>query len=186
MIEEYAIVTGREENLAILEIERRTACGLCGQKRGCGNATWGKLLGHKSHTFRAENVIDANVGDSVVVGIDERAILSSVFYLYIVPLLGMLIAAILADTFFNNEFYVILAAASGLLLGFFWVKGHLVGYGDAEKTYSTKYLAVILRRADDISACENAADTGCKSANDHDAHHGHDKNVVKFQTKRGE
>ncbi len=164
MIEEYAIITAREENLAVLEIERRTACGLCGQKRGCGNATWGKLLGHKSQQFRAENGIDANVGDSVVVGIDERVILSSVFYLYIVPLLGMLIAAILVDTFFNNELYVLLAAASGLLLGFLWVKWHLVGYGAAKKN-CTQSLAVILRRADDMAACENA---------------------VKFQTKQGE
>jgi len=162
MIEEFAVITKRLDDHVMLEIERRTACGLCGQKRGCGNATWGKLLGHESHEFAAENVIGANVGDSVVVGIDERVVLNTVFYLYIVPLLTMLIGAVLADVLLNNQFYVILAAALGLLLGFIWVKGHLIGYGSAKKLYGKKYRAVVLRRADDT--------VPCKSANSHDAH----------------
>jgi sigma-E factor negative regulatory protein RseC len=177
MIEEYAIVTSCVNSRATLEIERRTACGLCGQKRGCGNATWGKLLGHKSHAFEAENPINANVGDSVVVGINEHAMLNSVFLLYIVPLLGLLIGAILADTFLKNEFFVILSAASGLILGFLWVKGHLIGHDGAGQTFNTKYQAVILRHADDIVDDENnTLITGANAL---------DMSVEKFQTKRG-
>jgi sigma-E factor negative regulatory protein RseC len=157
MIEEYAIVTGRVGDEATLEIERRTACGLCGKKRGCGNATWGKLLGHKSHAFTAENMINANVGEYVVVGIEERAVLNSVFFLYVVPLLGLLIGAVMVDAFFDNEFYVILGAVSGLVLGFFWVKGHLIGHDGSGKAFSAKYQAVILRHADDIVEDENNA-----------------------------
>ncbi|MGZ8257730.1 MAG: SoxR reducing system RseC family protein [Methylotenera sp.] len=175
MIEEYAIITGRAGNQAALEIERRTACGLCGQKRGCGNATWGKLLGHTNHTFNAENPINANVGDSVVVGIEERAILSSVFFLYIVPLIGMLIGAVLADMLLNNEFYVILGAISGLVLGFFGVKGYLIGHNCTGNACSAKYQAVILRYADDILENENTRDANVE-----------DVSIVKFQTKRGE
>ena len=151
MIEEYAIVTGRLETQATLEIERRTACGLCGQKRGCGNATWGKLLGHNSHVFTAENKINANVGYSVVVGIDEQAVLSSAFYLYVVPLITMSIGTVLADYFFNNEFYVILSAIFGLSIGFLWVKGYLIGHSKSGVAYSKKYQAVILRFADNTN-----------------------------------
>ena len=150
MIEEHAIITGLADEHATLEIERRAACGLCGQKRGCGNATWGKLLGHTSHEFHAENPINACVGDSVVVGIDERAIINSVFFLYVVPLLGLLIGAVLADVLLNNEFYVILGAVSGLLLGFYWVKMYLIGHHAVGKACGTKYQAVILRYADDM------------------------------------
>jgi len=155
MIEEFAVITKRVDDHVMLEIERRTACGLCGQKRGCGNATWGKLLGHKSHEFAAENAINAEVGDSVVVGIDEHVVLSSVFFLYIVPLLTMLVGAVLADVLLNNEFYVILAAALGLLLGFVWVKGHLIGYGSTKKSYGSRYRAIILRHADDARLCKS-------------------------------
>ena len=156
MIEEFAVITRRFDDHVMLEIERRTACGLCGQKRGCGNATWGRLLGHDSHEFAAENEIDANVGDSVVVGIDERVVLSSAFYLYVVPLLTMLVGAVLADVLLNNQFYVILASAVGLLAGFAWVKGHLVGYGAVKKPYGKKFRAIVLRHADDTVSCENS------------------------------
>jgi sigma-E factor negative regulatory protein RseC len=157
MIEEYAIVTGRLDTQATLELERRTACGLCGQKRGCGNATWGKLLGHNSHVFTAENPVNANVGDSVVVGIDEQAVLNSVFYLYVVPLIAMSIGTVLADLFFNNEFYVILGAVLGLLVGFLWVKGHLIGHSKSGIGYSKKYQAVILRFSDDETGLEKSS-----------------------------
>lgn len=156
MIEEFAVVTQRLDDHVMLEIERRTACGLCGQKRGCGNATWGKLLRHNSHEFPADSAIDVNVGDSVVVGIDERIVLSSAFYLYIVPLVSMLIGAVLADTLLDNEFYVILAAAAGLLLGFAWVKGHLIGYGKSKKPYGKRFRAMVLRHADETVSCNNA------------------------------
>ncbi len=147
MIEEYAVVTACVGNQATLEIERRTACGLCGQKRGCGNATWGKLLGHKSHAFKAENAIHANVGDSVVVGINEQAMLSSVFLLYIIPMLGMLIGAVLTDIYFNNEFYVMIGATTGLLLSFVLVKRLMLGRSCTTKAYALKYQATILRQA---------------------------------------
>ncbi|MCX7185958.1 MAG: SoxR reducing system RseC family protein [Methylophilales bacterium] len=148
MIEEYAVVTACVDNQATLEIERRTACGLCGQKRGCGNATWGKLLGHKSHAFTAENAIHANVGDSVVVGINEQAMLSSVFLLYIFPMLGMLMGAVLTDIYFNNEFYVMIGATTGLLLSFVLVKRFMLGRSCTTKSYALKYQATILRQAE--------------------------------------
>ena len=156
MIEEYAIVTKSAGTTATLEIERRTACGLCGQKRGCGNATWGKMLGHDSHDFTAENQINAKVGDSVVVGIDEQAVLSSAFFLYVVPLVGLLIGTLAADFLFKNQFYVILGAVLGLVLGFLWVKGHLIGHDKSGVAFSKKYQAVILRLADDESGLDHS------------------------------
>ena len=146
MIEEYALVTACEDDQATLEIERQVACGLCGQKRGCGSATWGKLLGHKSNSFYAKNLIHANVGDSVVVGINEQAILSSVFLIYILPMLGMLTGAVLTDYYFNNQFYVIIGAISGLLISFVLVKRFTLGLTCTAKAYNLKYQPIILRQ----------------------------------------
>lgn len=163
MIEEYAVVTGRSDRQATLEVERRTACGLCGQKRGCGNATWGKLLGHKSQAFSADNPIGANVGDSVIVGIDERAVLRSALFLYAVPLLGLLLGTVLADIFFKNEFYVMLSAASGLVLAFLWVKRHLNGRDGGATVSGSQTQATILRfAANAVNGDENNVASGCK------------------------
>lgn len=147
MIEEYAVVVGCSGHQATLEIERRTACGLCGQTRGCGNATWGKLLGHKDPVLVADNAVNAKVGDSVVVGIDERAVLNTTFFLYGVPLMGLLISTVLADYWFDNELYVLLSAIVGLGLSFLWVKYFLMGR-HVGKVGHWKYQAVILRQAD--------------------------------------
>ncbi|NOT14083.1 MAG: SoxR reducing system RseC family protein [Methylotenera sp.] len=161
MIEEHAIVIETNEHQAVLEIERKTACGLCGQKRGCGNATWGKLRGHQAQVLRADNVIGVHVGESVVIGVDERYLLKTVGYLYLVPLLGLLAGALLADAFFQNQFYVMLVAALGLVLALMWVKRHL--QNTPQSTCHTPYQAVILRHADDTSVCENKK-TNCASA----------------------
>lgn len=156
MIEEFAVVTKRLDDHVMLEIERRTACGFCGQKRGCGNATWGKLLGHASQEFPAQTTIDVNVGDSVVVGIDEQVILTSVVYLYVIPLVTMLIGAVLADILLNGEIYVLLASVAGLILGLAWVKGHLAGFGQIKKPYANKFRATVLRRAESAASCNNS------------------------------
>ena len=155
MIEEFAVVTRIKDNLATLEIERRTACGLCGQTRGCGNATWGKLLGHDSHEFTAENPINAIVGNSVVVGINEQAVLSSAFFLYIVPLFGLVLGTVLSDYFFSNQLIVIFGASLGLVIGFLWVKSHVNGHDKSGIAYSRKFQAVILRFADDKDGLVN-------------------------------
>jgi sigma-E factor negative regulatory protein RseC len=156
MIEEYAVVTKCSGTQATLEIERRTACGLCGQKRGCGNATWGKMLGHESHDFTADNQVNAKVGDSVVVGVDEQAVLNSALFLYVVPLAGLLIGTLIADYLFKNQFYVIIGAVLGLILGFLWVKGHLIGHNQSGVAFSKKYQAVILRLADDETGLDKS------------------------------
>jgi sigma-E factor negative regulatory protein RseC len=132
MIEERAVILSldnrsnepQSDTVATLEIERKTACGLCGQTRGCGNSIWGKLFAHQSTAFKAQNRINAKVGDSVIVGINEKALLKSALLLYILPLATMLTGAILASQLHDTNGYAMLGAAIGLVLGLIWVKGH--------------------------------------------------------------
>ncbi len=157
MIEERAVILSlkngadhgdsqqvNSNQIATLEIERKTACGLCGQTRGCGNSIWGKLFAHQSTAFKAQNRINAKVGDSVIVGINEKALLKSAMLLYILPLATMLIGAILAKHFFATELSAVLGAAIGLILGLLWVKGHTMS-----NSYFKLQQPVILRLAAD-------------------------------------
>ncbi len=132
MIEERAVILTLEtqaenQSVATLEIVRKTACGLCGQTSGCGNSIWGKLFSHKSTSFKAQNGINAKVGDSVIVGIDESALMKSALLLYVVPLATMLVGTILVSSATGSEAASMLGAAAGLLLGFAWVKAHTTG-----------------------------------------------------------
>lgn len=132
MIEQSAIILDIDsqadgESLATIEVVRKTACGLCGKTRGCGNSLWGKIFAHKATSFKAQNAINAYVGQSVVVGIDEAAVMKSALLLYVVPLVTMLIGSILASQFHASDAAAIIGAAIGLLLGYVWVKAHITG-----------------------------------------------------------
>ena len=148
MIEERAVILSLEsepsavDSTATLEIERKIACGLCGQTRGCGNSSWGKLFAHQSTAFKAQNCINAKVGDSVIVGINESALLKSALLLYILPLVTMLIGAILATQIHDTNGYAMLGALLGLVLGYVWVKGHTMS-----SSYFKLQQPVILRLA---------------------------------------
>ena len=146
MLEEHAIILSLEpdasstQSFATLEIARKNACGLCGQTRGCGNSLWGKLFRHKPTSFKAQNRINAKVGDSVIVGIDESAVMKSAFLLYMLPLATMFIAAILVKQVAHNDTVVLLGAVVGLGLGFVWVKGFTAG-----NSYFSRHQPRILR-----------------------------------------
>jgi|TARA_B110000908_G_scaffold72006_1_gene86883 sigma-E factor negative regulatory protein RseC len=145
MIEQHAIILAIETPVerpavATIEVVRRTACGLCGKTRGCGNAFWGKLFGHKDVSLKAENAINAKVGQSVIVGIEEKALLKSALLLYIAPLATMLFGAILASKVSPSDLSAMVGAVAGLLVGFFWVKAHVAG-----RVYYQNYQPKILR-----------------------------------------
>ena len=144
MIEEQAVVVGVEQDQALLEIIRSKPCGLCGQTRGCGVSLWGRLFGHRTHVFKAHNAIEARVGDSVVVGVDEQALLAGSMLTYGVPLLGMLAGAALAASFsgVQSDAATVAGAVAGLLLGLLWTRGHAAG-----SAASGRYRPVILRAA---------------------------------------
>lgn len=152
MIEERAVILSLEANasapdtpnMAVLEIERKTACGLCGQTGGCGNSLWGKLFAHRSTAFKANNHINASVGQSVIVGIDEQALLWSALLLYILPLVTMMIASILVMQVNDSNGVVMLAALAGLIVGLLWVKGFT-----ASQRYFVMQQPIILRLASD-------------------------------------
>lgn len=162
MIEEQAVITSKTDQQVTFEVERTAPCGICGQTRGCGNATWGKLLGHQQLSVKADNTINANVGDHVIVGLEEKVILNAAFYLYVVPLLGLFIGAIAANYFFVEELFVMLGAALGLLAGFAVVKRYLSRAGNAKaqdgKSDNQQSYAVVLRQANSQTAEQPSTD----------------------------
>jgi len=147
MIEEHAIVVDVDNDTAMLEIVRKTPCGLCGQTRGCGISLWGRLFGHRSNIFKAVNQINAKAGDAVIVGIEEQALLFSSMLVYGIPLATLLVGALLAGVIAPSELHAdrnaIIGAALGLVLGLLWVKAHSAGRG-----LDARYRPVILRAGD--------------------------------------
>ena len=119
MIEEQAFVVELEEGFAWVERERSSSCGSCAANKGCGTATLQKVMGNKRSRIRAINQANAKVGQQVVVGLEEQALLKGSLLAYIMPLLMMFVGALLCEMVFAVEGLTILGGVAGLAIGFF-------------------------------------------------------------------
>ncbi len=149
MIEEHAQVIALENNDVWVETQRRSACGQCAANKGCGTATLAKVLGNKRSQVRTLNpqATSVAVGDEVIIGINEQALVRGSLAVYTVPLLmlfvfgflGQLLSTQLLMT--NQDILPIILGLSGLLLGFVWVRRFTQRISD-----DVRYQPVLLRR----------------------------------------
>lgn len=125
MLEESARVIAAANGFAVVETQRRSTCESCSAQKGCGTAALGKSLGRRPAQVRALNRADAGIGDHVVVGIAEDALLRGSLAIYLVPLLLMLAGASLGQRVslglsLPGEGLSVLSGVGGLALGFAW------------------------------------------------------------------
>ncbi len=149
MIEEHAQVIALENNDVWVETQRRSACGQCAANKGCGTATLAKVLGNKRSRVRTLNpqATSVAIGDEVIIGINEQALVRGSLVVYTVPLLmlfvfgflGQLLSTQLLMT--NQDILPIVLGLSGLLLGFVWVRRFTRQIAD-----DVRYQPVLLRR----------------------------------------
>jgi sigma-E factor negative regulatory protein RseC len=74
MIEENALVVVTEGEDAWVETSRRSSCGSC-EAKGCGTGALSQVLGRRRQRLRVKNPIAAVVGEQVVLGITESALI---------------------------------------------------------------------------------------------------------------
>jgi sigma-E factor negative regulatory protein RseC len=122
MIEEQAQVVAVNGGQLILQAQTQSACGSCSASQGCGTSLLSKVIGRKFTRFQVDNNVNAMVGDIVVVGIREDALLKGSLVMYVVPVFGMLIFALLADYFLveavqSRDLMIAVAAIFGLVFG---------------------------------------------------------------------
>ncbi len=118
MIEETARVIAVDDDRLLLEAQTRAACNACSARQGCGTSLLSRWVGRRFTRFSAHNSVNASVGDEVVVGLDESAMLRGSLLVYLFPLLIMIVFALLADHLIpvasaNRDLMVLLAAVLG-------------------------------------------------------------------------
>jgi sigma-E factor negative regulatory protein RseC len=147
MIEEQAVVVQVEGTRALLEIERSSPCGLCGATRGCGVSLWGRLFGSRRSGISTSNDLQVQVGDRVIIGVREDALLTSSVMAYLVPVLlicaGALLGSSLAASRAAGDLYAVVGAVAGLLSGLAWMRLQTRG-----GRQDGRYQPVMLRRAE--------------------------------------
>jgi len=149
MIEEHAQVVALENSDVWVETQRRTACGQCAANKGCGTATLARVLGNKRSRVRTLNpqATQVAVGDEVIIGINEQALVRGSLAVYTVPLLLLFVFGFLGQLLtvqlliVNPDVLPIVLGLSGLLLGFVWVRRFTQGIAN-----DVRYQPVLLRR----------------------------------------
>ncbi len=147
MIEEMAQVVACEGRFAWVETQRRSTCNACVAQKGCGTAVLAKVLGQRRTRTRVINDLQAGVGEQVVIGLHEQALLRGALAMYLLPLLcllaGGLVGAWLAPAWGveSPERFTILLSVLGFATGILWLRYYARGI-----RHDVRYQPVVLRR----------------------------------------
>ncbi|MCG8563820.1 MAG: SoxR reducing system RseC family protein [Desulfobacterales bacterium] len=111
MITETGVVTHATEEMAWVKTLRRGACEHCQQKDNCGTSHEIKEL-----TVTVKNTLDVKAGDNVVLGIETRPMMFLSFFLYVFPIICLVIGSLIGDTYAPR--FNLSPSAGAMLLGF--------------------------------------------------------------------
>lgn len=145
MIEEQATVVEVEGDLAWVESGARSGCGGCAARQGCGTGALGQWLRRRARAVPAVNPVGARVGERVVIGLAEEALLRGSLLVYLSPLLGMLGLGLLGERLAliwgggGAEPLAMLGGLVGLVAGLVWARSR-------SASREGRFQPVVLRR----------------------------------------
>lgn len=120
MLETRATVMQINHQFALVQAEQGSGCEQCDGK-GCGSSKLTQMFCSTPRQFQVDNPIDARVGDQVIVGVANGAVLRGIGLVYLLPLLAMIAGATLGSVSVAPELsdtYAAAGALAGLLVGF--------------------------------------------------------------------
>lgn len=148
-VEGIARVVRVEGESAWLEPEQTTSCGGCASASMCGAKGIGSVASRlEARQFRIDNDARLALGERVVVGIDERALIKGSLTAYAIPLLTAFVAAGLAQWAAGSDLMTMAAMAAGLGLGLL-----LARVGAARLSARGELAPRVLRRAAADETC---------------------------------
>jgi sigma-E factor negative regulatory protein RseC len=120
VLEEIAEVVEVHSDFLLVSSSRLSACNTCQASANCGQRSLAGLFGNKTIFIKLENPerLTVEVGQSVVLGLHEHALLKSSVVMYLIPLLFLIISAVAATLFNLSEGLIIVSGLVALLLGF--------------------------------------------------------------------
>lgn len=117
MIEAEGMVVAVDGQYAWVETERRSGCDGCAKAQGCGTGTLAKAFGNRMTRFRVPNTLSAEINTGVIVGLPEESLVRGALLVYLVPLITLLGAALLAAALGGTEGVIAIAGVAGLGMG---------------------------------------------------------------------
>jgi sigma-E factor negative regulatory protein RseC len=143
MLEETGEVVAIEGRYVVIETQRRSACGHCSSGDNCGTSVLADLFSKSRGKVRLPNHLGLRVGDQAVIGINESVLLYAAVLAYMLPLLLMIAATVVASLAGFSDSIGFVMSMVGLFIGMF-ISNRIMRGGDYEKRE-----IVLLRNAND-------------------------------------
>lgn len=147
MIEEVGVVKSIEGERIIVQTQMKNACKACSQKAACGTGVIARAVANKTSDFvfsssntaslgqesgQVQSIADEkgmpfSPGQQVRLGIQEESLLTASALMYVVPLIGLMLSALVGQFLLpmiglHGEGWVIALTALGVFVTFKWVK----------------------------------------------------------------
>jgi len=122
MLIETGIVSAIQGNNVSVSTQNQLACSSCKAIDSCGNGILEKFFSGKIFVTEMQNTIGAKIGDKVRIQIPKNSVTQAALVVYILPLVVMILAALVASSLGASENWSILSSVIGLLLGLFVTK----------------------------------------------------------------
>lgn len=101
----------------IVDIARTSACESCSMSGGCGVSSESP-----KNSFEVENTVNAKIGDSIIITMQQDKLYKSAAIVYILPLLAMLAVALIVEIIFHKEIYTAVSSLGTLVMYFISLK----------------------------------------------------------------
>lgn len=159
MIEEAGQIVDVQGEFAWVECERRSACGGCASREGCGTGVIARAFGRRTVTLKVLNRIGAGVGERVVIGLAESGLVRGALAVYAVPLLGLFAGALCGQWLSaGSDPAAIAGAVAGLAGGLYWLARF-----SRRARRDTAYQPVTLRRQAVVAVDAAAGESRCRT-----------------------
>lgn len=123
MLREKAQVIAYDCGIAQVCFQPVKGCGGCAESKGCGVSALSSLAGKSSdYVFQVASLTPLRAGQWVEIGLPERSLLTSVFLLYVIPLLAIVLSTFLSEYFLPSEGGRVVFIMAVTLLTFFAVR----------------------------------------------------------------
>lgn len=158
MIEERAIVSRVEDDRVWVRPFGVESCPRCQEGRGCGGGVIGRLVTRRRPEIAVQLRADLpRVGDVVIVGVEEGAVVQAALAVYALPIVTLLAAGGFAHQVLQaHELLVAAFGAVGLVGGF--VLTHRLGASLAQRP---GYAPALLRQAPAGVVSGTVSGSGC-------------------------
>ena len=111
-------IIGLDEGIALVEPENKSGCSSCSMAKGCGTKMIAGYFSRNMQPLKIANEFEGKIGDRIEVGMENATILKLSAVIYLLPLLGMIFAAMFADTQNVSDLAALIFSCFGLLVGF--------------------------------------------------------------------